>query len=239
MSKRGKRMLAAGRKVALALGLVLGWAAAAPAADGAAILQARCAGCHALKGPAPQTLKALWERKGPDLFYAGNKYRREWLVAWLQAPKRIRPAGMYYGNHIKAGPERDMIDETTLTPHPALSREEAEAVTEVLMTFKAKAELIRPGEYRPGRISLSMGELMFDKFRGCLACHQIEPGYGGLSGPEVYTAARRLQADYLISYMRNPKAWDPKTFMPSGYIREKDLQKFVHYFRALSEEEFE
>ncbi len=205
--------------------------------DGMALLKSECSACHNLTGPAPTTLAELWARKGPDLFYAGNKYRPEWLEQWLQNPRRIRPAGMFYGNHIKPGPEHDLIDKSTLKPHPRLGPADARAVTAALMTLKAKSELIRPGEYKPGRISIAMGDLMFDKFRGCLACHEIEPGYGGLSGPEVYTVARRLQADYLISYMRNPQAWDPRIFMPNKHLKERDLQKFVHYFRALSEED--
>ena len=232
--------------IRLITGLTAGYLAAAlllsiPASadSGQDILEKKCSGCHNLTGPAPQTLKAVQERKGPDLFYAGNKYRKEWLEEWMQEPRRIRPAGMYYGKHIKAGDEHDVIDPSTLDPHMAVSEEQAEAIADALMTYKAKSDLVSAGEYQPGHISLSMGELMFDKFRGCLACHQIEPGYGGLSGPEVYTVAKRLQDDYLMSYMRNPKAWDPKVFMPSGYIREKDLAKFVHYFHALSEEDFE
>ncbi len=202
------------------------------------ILKSQCSSCHKLEGPAPGTLKALWERKGPDLFYAGNKYKAEWIESWLQNPRRIRPAGMFYGNHIKDGEDRDVIDEDTLKPHTSLTEKEAHEVAEALMTLKANSNLIKKGEYKPGKISLSMGELMFDKFRGCLPCHEIEPGYGGLSGPEVYTVAKRLQEDYLISYMRNPQAWDPKIFMPNKHLKESDLQKFVHYFRGLSEEEF-
>ncbi len=207
--------------------------------DGMALLGSQCSECHDLTGPAPSTLHELWDRKGPDLFYAGNKYKQAWLEAWLQRPQRIRPAGMFYGRHIKEGEDGDVIDEDTLKPHPRLGAADAKAVAAALMTLKARSDLIRPGEYKPGRISLSMGELMFDKFRGCLACHEIEPGYGGLSGPEVYTVARRLQEDYLISYMRNPQAWDPKIFMPNKHLKNRDLQKFVHYFRALSEEDFE
>lgn len=224
---------------AATLGLAALFSAQVQAASGQEILESRCSGCHDLTGPASQTLEAVWNRKGPDLFYAGNKYKREWLEDWLQEPERIRPAGMYYGNHIRRGEDRDVIDESTLEPHVSLNEQEAADVAAALMKLKAKSELITEGDYEPGTISLMMGELTFDKFRGCLACHQIEPGYGGLSGPEVYTAAERLQEDYLISYMRSPAAWDPRTLMPSGYIREKDLQKFVHYFRALAEEDFE
>lgn len=217
--------------IALPLGL-------ASAGQGDALLKERCAGCHDLDGPAPTTLQGIWDRKGPDLFYAGNKYRREWLARWLQAPVRIRPAGMFYGHHIKPGPDGDEIDQGSLAPHVKLSGSDAELAASALMDKKAKSDLIKPGEYHAGTISKSMGELMFDKFRGCLACHEIEPGYGGSSGPEVYTVAKRLQPDFLMSYMRDPQAWDPKIFMPNKHLKEQDLPKFVDYFKVLSEEGF-
>jgi cytochrome c2 len=210
----------------------------ASAQTAGALLNDQCTGCHNLTGPAPKTLAALWTRKGPDLFYAGNKYKQDWLVEWLQAPKRIRPAGMFYADHIKTTPDGDVVDKATLTEHPRLQPAQAKVIAAHLMTLKAKTALITVGDYIPGSISPSMGEMMFDKFRGCLACHEIEPGYGGASGPEVYSVAKRLQEDYLISFMRNPPAWDPKTFMPNKQLKEQDLQKLVHYFRALSEKTF-
>ncbi len=203
---------------------------------GMALLQKDCSGCHDLTGPAPTTIAGVWQRQGPDLFYAGNKYKPAWLKTWLQKPVRIRPAGMYYGRHIKEGADGDVIDSTTLKPHPRLNGEQAKAVTEALMSLRAGSHLINEGEYKPGKISMAMGELMFDKFRGCLACHEIEEGYGGLSGPEVYSAGNRLQEDFMISYMRDPQAWDPRIFMPNKHLKDRDLQKFVHFFRALAAE---
>ena len=121
---------------------VLGFPLAASAADGMAILQKDCATCHNLKGPAPQTLQALWDRKGPDLFYAGNKYRQDWLVEWLQKPQRIRPAGEFYGKHIKPGVKSDEIDAATLENHVALSKDDAVAVAAELMKLKPHDDLI-------------------------------------------------------------------------------------------------
>jgi mono/diheme cytochrome c family protein len=216
--------------------VLLACTAGAAATDGMSILKGDCSGCHDLNGPAPATLQELRERKGPDLFYAGNKYRQEWLESWLQEPTRIRPAGMFYADHVTTSEEGDLIDESGLGDHPALSAADAEAVASALMTLRAGDELIKSGEYKEGTIGLSMGEMMFDKFRGCLACHEIEPGYGGLSGPEVYTAAKRLQPDWMISYMRDPQAWDPRSFMPNRRLTDSDLQKLVHYMRALAEE---
>lgn len=211
-------------------------AATALAAGGMEILEGDCAACHDVVGPAPETLAQLQARKGPDLFYAGNKYRKEWLEAWLQDPHRIRPAGMFFADHVKSTPSGDIVDAASLAEHPALKAADAVAVAEALMTLRAGDDLVTPGEYEEGTISLSMGEMMFDKFRGCLACHEIEPEYGGLSGPEMYTAARRLQPDWMISYMRNPQAWDPRSFMPNRHLTDADLQKLVHYLRALAEE---
>ncbi len=104
------------------------------------------------------------------------------------------------------------------------------------MKLTAHSDLIKKGDYQTGSIALSMGEMLFDKFRGCLACHEIEAGYGGVSGPEVYTAAQRLQEDWLVSFLRNPQAWEPKTLMPNKHLSDTDVQKLVHYLRALSEE---
>lgn len=195
-----------------------------------------CAACHNLSGPAPATLKALWERQGPDLFYAGNKYKAEWLVQWLQKPTRIRPTGMFYGNHIKPSTKADEVDASSLTQHPILTEADAKAATTELMKHTGRSDLIKQGDYQVGSIAPSMGEMLFDKFRGCLACHEIEAGYGGLSGPEVYTAGKRLQEDWLMSFLRNPQAWNPKTFMPNKHLSDIDLQKLTHYLRALGEE---
>lgn len=204
--------------------------------DGQAILDEQCATCHSLSKPQETGIKALWQRKGPDLASAGIKYKAEWLRHWLQAPVTVRPAGVFYGNHIKVTEKGDEVDVETLVEHIKLSADQADAVVETLMTLKADAGLVKSGEYQPGSISMTMGEMLFDKFKGCLACHQIEPGYGGLSGPEVYTIANRLQEDYLISYMRNPQAFDPKTIMPNKQLKDKDLQKLVHYFKGLAKE---
>lgn len=224
------------KAAAFLLGLLLAASAARGAEDGGVILANRCAGCHDLKGPAPSTLKALWARKGPDLFYAGNKYRQEWLVAWLQKPQRIRPAGEFYEDHIKRGAKSDEIDPSTLSDHVALDGQEAAAVAGALMRLAPNAALIEAEKIEPGRISKSMGEMVFDKFLGCLACHQVEPGYGGLSGPELYTAARRLQPQFIASYVRNPQAWDPKIWMPNKHVTDANLLKLVRYLEVAGKE---
>ncbi len=206
---------------------------------GMQLLQQQCVSCHNLAGPAPATLSELWQRKGPDLFYAGNKYRQAWLESWLQQPKRIRPAGMFYIDHIKPGTKRDVIDPSTLSGHVKLKADDAKAVAAALVQLKGNTKLIKAETHRADISPGPLGEMMFDKIYGCMACHEIEPGYGGLSGPELYTAGKRLQPEFMLSYIRSPQAWDPKIWMPNKHVPDDNMQKLVNYIIALSEENFD
>src|SRR3546814_16321525 len=62
-----------------------------------------CSADLALTRPADTTVEHLWNRKGPDLWYAGDKFNREWPVGWLQNPTTIRPGGVMRFKHAKAG----------------------------------------------------------------------------------------------------------------------------------------
>lgn len=226
-------------------------ALASAGVDGSQILDSRCAYCHDLKGPAPQTIRQLWKRDAPDLFFAGDKYRREWMVAWMQKPVRIRPAGVNYLRAInstpthlgktKKGRKYDVLWGKYLKPlvHEVLTKPEAEAVADELMKLKPHYELITAVHLdKSKQVTLDQGELLIDKVYGCESCHQIEPGYGGYTGPELYTAGRRLQARFMLSYISRPKNWDPKIWMPNMHVKADDLQKIVNYLILLSKEDF-
>lgn len=206
--------------------------------QGQSILKAKCAKCHNLTGSPktmPKTITEALNRKAPDLYYAGTKYNGKWLNAWLINPTRLRPAGYRYFDHIKAGHREDLIKANSLTPHMKLSRVDAASVTKTLMTFKAKENLIIKGKYVQGNIDMYEGEMYFDKLSGCLACHQIEPDFGGLSGPEVYTVGRRLKADYVYSYIKNPQDFDKYTLMPNKELSDKVLQILTDYMMGLKD----
>ena len=223
-----------GAALAVSLGVTLALASSGFAADGEALLKSRCSGCHNLTGPAPTTAKGVRERKAPDLFYAGNKFRESWLQQWLHKPTRIRPAGAFYGDHIKATDKWDTVKTDTLTKHPALSKKEARLAAAALMGKQGHSELIAAVTLKPASISLMMGDMMFDKFKGCIACHQSGADYGGFSGPELYTAFDRLQPKFIYSYMDNPQAWDPKIWMPRPGLKPVDLNKLVDYLKKVA-----
>jgi mono/diheme cytochrome c family protein len=216
-------------------GLLLAQGAARPA-DVTSAMQSQCAQCHALKAPAPAelTVDRIWQRKGPDLYYAGAKYNQPWLVNWLQAPKPIRPAGEFYFKHVKLGAKEDVVDASTLTPHMKLSKDEATAYAAALMELKGAPGLVEKGSYKQQPGSAAMAAMFFNKLRGCSACHQNAPGTGGLSGPELYTGGERLQADYIHDYIKDPQKFDPHIWMPKLGLNEADLQRLTGYIVGLS-----
>jgi cytochrome c2 len=205
----------------------------APAfAAGGADLKAQCGACHALEKPANPTVERLWTRKGPDLWYAGAKFRREWLVNWLQKPTTIRPGGVMWFAHARPGDPRDTLDTTAAPPHPAVDAKAAEGLADALMALKGGG-VVTPGAFKAEGVNLTMGKMAFGKLRGCAACHQDKPGQGGVSGPQLYDAGDRLQPDYVQAYAKDPQAFDRFVWMPRLGLSDPDLQRLTAYVTSL------
>lgn len=225
------RVAAAGALLALGLPTV--------AAADAAIVQRDCAGCHSLEQPdyAALGIAERAVRTGPPLHYAGNKFREEWLVAWLQNPERLRPGGVFAPAHTVATPEGDTIDPATLVEHPRLEAAQAQTVASHLMTLKAFDEVLAAQGYEPGTVALRMGQMNFSKFKGCDSCHQDSPDFGGVSGPELHTAWQRLQPEFISAYIADPTVFDPHTIMPKPGLNQDEVHKLADYLKALAEAE--
>lgn len=224
------RLLAACAALGAALPLP-GWTA-----SGADILKNQCISCHAVTRPEGRTVEQILERKAPDLSYAGAKFNKDWLAAWLQQPTVIRPAGAMYTRAVKASGAgtADVIDTAALQPHPKLAAEDAAAAAAALMELGVKDGLVEKGAFKndpPG----GMAALLFNKLRGCASCHSAKPGAGGLSGPELYTAGARLQPDYVVAFIANPQKFDPKVWMPHLSLTNADLQRLSAYLMTLKE----
>jgi len=198
---------------------LLGLAPASPAValDGAALAAENCAACHDLSGPAPPAFQGVMERQAPDLFYAGSKFNRAWLVEWLQAPTIIRRAGVMFLNNIVNEDRKDRIRQASVTPCPAnLGAGQAEAVADYLMTLEDPAMAV--GVVDPEQtIKAPRAFRMFTKQLPCIGCHRIKfrkKEMGGISGPDLTSAGARLNPDWIYARIENPQYWDPKTWMP-------------------------
>jgi mono/diheme cytochrome c family protein len=212
------------------------FAAGAHAGTGAELLKQQCIACHAIAKPDKQDLAHIWERKGPDLHYAGDKFNRDWLVAWLQDPVAIRAGGVMYSKVVKGSADKsaDTIDASKLVPHPKLSAADAALAADALMALKTPG-LVEQGAYKNAPPNMMMASMLFSKLRGCTSCHAAKPGGAPQSGPELYDGGARLQPDYVVSYIRDPQKFDPHVWMPKLGLTEADVQKLASYIATLKE----
>ncbi|GJL60126.1 MAG: hypothetical protein NPIRA03_29830 [Nitrospirales bacterium] len=207
--------------------VLLGWLLAgilvpARAADlkneGEGIVQSTCVGCHRIQGaPMPRSTK-----EAPDLIWAGNKYQRAWLVAWLQNPKeKLYPVG--YDFRIKRKGR-----------HLVLSAGEAEKVADYLSTLKDVR--ITEGIMKPGTPDeIARGEQLYRE-HVCQNCHWTPAdnrrGYtGGTSSTSFVNMGNRLQADWVYRFNLNPDDFVPESgaYIPKPALPEKDIYAITAY----------
>ncbi|MCA9457268.1 MAG: cytochrome C [Pseudomonadales bacterium] len=221
--------------MALCLSFITGYSHGAPA-DKVAEL---CGSCHALERPdyEAQGREERFSRKAPPLYFAGNKYRQEWLAAFLQAPYPLYPSGYFPESKLQDTADGDIPNENDLVTHLQLSESDASEVTDYLMNLQPYTEMLSQDNYSEGKVSLRMGTLDFRKFKGCDACHQDSEDNGGFSGPILYDAWSRLQPHYISAFLKNPLQWDPNTIMPVPQMNEQAVHKLVDYLKAIGEAE--
>lgn len=203
--------------------------ALADAAAGKGVFDAKgCAGCHYTQGPAREkTISDQLAKKGPELWYAGSKFQGEWLTAWLATPTPIRL--MKFGS----------LTEENLGGHPALAGGDAALVGAFLMSLTSDvvvADSVRPKNNPKGR-------LIFTKKMPCSGCHQYEGRggalAGGRSGPTLVGAGDRLNPDWILAYLMEPKTFKPVKRMPvfTDLMSEKDMTNVAAYVASFVSEE--
>lgn len=201
---------------------------AAFAADGKAIV-AKCGSCHKLTGPAVKTIAEVKARKAPDLFYAGSKFNKDWLVGFLQAPTVIRPAGTVFLNNIKTTGDTDTVGALPKC-ESKLSAGDAAAAADYLMTLKDAS--MKTGVAKIGEFSKARAKMLIIKTEACNGCHSIE-GNGGLSCPTWEGIGARLNPDWVYSFVADPQHWDPKVWMAKRELDEASMQLVVNYIASL------
>jgi len=210
--------------------LVIVWLASlalvAPArgATGREIFFSRgCNRCHQIEGPATEkSIADRLARKGPELWYAGSKFKEGFLRRWLSEPVPIRPL------------EYNSLVRKNRGAHARLGPSEAGRVAGYLMSLKSKA--VKTGVIRPA--VNPRGRVLFIRKLACYGCHRVRSRgkmVGGLSAPSLAGASARLNPDWIFAYLSNPDVFKPVRAMPSfvGIINEKDMAALAAYVGTL------
>lgn len=206
---------------------------ASPASSegGSAIFNSRgCTECHLVKRPEGTsivtTIDEVIKKKGPDLWYAGLKFQKGFLDSWLQDPKPIRPMEFYSLKVENKG------------THPRLGKIEAKSVAGYLLTMGVGASLSGGGpvpktpSIKPDKSVRS--RIVFEKKQGCYGCHRMVKGrnlVGGLSGPSLIGAGKRLRPEWVYAFLKDPARFVPVGSMPvyKGLLTDKEMRSLAAY----------
>lgn len=184
----------------------------------------KCGVCHQVQGPAKEkTIKDVLAKKGPELWYAGSKFNKGFLEAWLKDPKPIRPLEYY------------SLTKVNEANHPKLSQGDATDAALYLMSLKSadvKDAGLKPQDNPRGRV-------VFLKKQSCYGCHLVRERAntaGGLTGPALIGAGQRLNADWIYAYLANPKAFKPVKDMPvyKGILSDEEMRAVAEYVANLN-----
>jgi cytochrome c2 len=183
--------------------------AASPEAGAKRFAALGCGGCHAVTRPAPgMTLAERVALRGPNLWFIGSKLRADWLAGWLPAPRPI--SGIRYD---RLGPVTDP------PAHPAAPAADVPDLVAYLMSLKDPDMRtgVVPAE-RPGPRDMLQGRILFSREQQCFACHRVETRAGmeagGVTGPALDEAGRRLNPDWVYAYLNDPTRYVPVPRMP-------------------------
>ena len=202
-----------------ALLMVTGVWCATALASPALIKEKQCGSCHRFSNDDAG-------RPAPDLFFAGDKFQRNWLESFLQKPETIR----------LAGPTRDpgFLKGTPQTsPHPILSPQDAKRMADHLMSLKVMEDsgpLNLPDLSKGMRVRV---KILFERDYSCIACHQsynlARQPRGGVSGPSLINAGRRLRLEWVYQWLKTPKLFTGNGRMPTYKLDDETLRKLTQY----------
>jgi mono/diheme cytochrome c family protein len=78
---------------------------------------------------------------------------------------------------------------------------------------------------------IAKGKELF-KAGKCSVCHKVG-STGGKLGPDLSNEGNKRKADWLESYLPNPKSINPKNVMPPVKLKDADLKALIAYVLSL------
>jgi len=181
-----------------------------------------CRECHRL------SLKEKKSDKGPDLFYAGDKFYKNWLNKFLQSPTVIREVNVFS--------ESDFLGKKhkASTPHVALAKEGAERVASFLMTLRLpNLEVGKVNEEPLSKGERAQTKILFERSFGCISCHRalnlVGKIRGGVSGPSLVNSGLRLKPDWIFNWLKTPQKFMYEGRMPVFDLDEETTIRITKY----------
>jgi mono/diheme cytochrome c family protein len=192
------------------------------------LTQLNCQGCHKLNDVDRPML-------GPDLSSVGYKVTREWIYKWLKEPRTVVDKD---GNVTANGYENESEPRM---PKFRLKDEEIKALSGFLSVQRAKP--LENYKINPAVVAtwskkpdlMAQGEVRFRQMM-CTTCHSLAVTragetkmIGGEIGPELTKVGSKVNEEWLVAWLWNPKSYLEHSNMPRYGWSDEDLYKVSQY----------
>jgi mono/diheme cytochrome c family protein len=165
-----------------------------------------CYACHTVKG------HEAFRSEAPPIEAVGLKTGAEALRRWLKDPKAVDP--------------------NATMPRFQLSPSEVEELSNYVFSLtpgRALADRVQAAAAEPTG-DVAKGKALFAESR-CISCHTLE-GKGNGSAPELSKVASRASAGWLLAFIRDPHAFNPRTRMPQFNFSADEARHVVAYMES-------
>ncbi len=179
-----------------------------------------CFGCHLVQG-----FEDRW-KIGPDLSNVRSKLDREWIVRWLQNPKVFRPSTKM--------PRIFHLENEDSGEGKKLSNAAIEGIATYLLKHSETIDLTNP----PKTGNPEIGKRLIHEL-GCLGCHSAVGASANDHGPELSGLGSKVRADWLFTWLKNPKHYAPNTRMPDLRLTDEEAAHITSYLLAERNQSFE
>jgi len=178
-----------------------------------------CFGCHKVEGT------ERW-KAGPSLTRIQTKLDADWIVRWLHNPKEFR--------HSTKMPQVFNL-ENTADPE-SLDKNTAAIAGIAAYLMKNSDSVVIPASPKVG--NAEKGKKRLEEV-GCLGCHTAGTFNTNHHGPELIGMGSKVKADWLFSWIKDPKHFSPGTRMPSLRLSDEDAADITAFLLTDRNEKFE
>ncbi len=183
--------------------------------------RAGCYACHKTRGF--ENLR----KPGPILTKVASKLNPEWVKTWIRNPRAVKPSTWM---------PKPWYNSNSNSSEDAV-RNEIEINATVAYLF-AKSETYQVAVTNPPRGDAQRGEAVV-KSIGCLGCHvtdnmpRPEAGPRRTFGQPLENIGNKTTYEWLFDWVRDPKHYNPETFMPDLRLTDQEVADVATYLMTL------
>ncbi len=152
------------------------------------------------------------EQIGPNLQEIKSKVNPDWLMSWIEDPKG-------YNKYTKM-------------PDFRFEEEDIRAISAYLWQA-SDTTAPTPDQLPHDEANIPDGDLLFAT-RGCLGCHEVT-GPGEDFAPDLSRAGEKLNYEYLVSWILDPRHLQPRGEMPMLVSDPEEAAKIAAYLLSRNE----